>query len=116
MRIGKLRHRVTLQSAVDSQESTGAPETTWRDIATVYAEIRPLKGREALIGDGLLAEVDTLITIRWAPYLASLTPKSRVVHQAAGRPVTYYNIVSNIEPDMARGMLDLNCKSGTNEG
>lgn len=116
MRIGNLRHRVTLQRAVETQSSTGAPDITWSDIATVYADIRPLKGREALIGDGLLAEVDTLITVRWAPALASLTAKSRVVHAAAGRPVTYYNIVSQIEPDMKRGMLDLNCKSGTNEG
>lgn len=116
MRIGRLSHRVSLQLAVDTQSSTGAPETDWQTLATVYAEISPLGVRESQIGGGLLSEADTKITIRWAPALASLTAKARVVHEADGRPAVIYNIVGPVEPGLARGMLELRCKSGTNEG
>jgi head-tail adaptor len=116
MRIARLSHRVEIQSAVDTQSSTGAPETAWVPFATVYAEILPMGARESQIGGGILSEVDTKITVRWAPALAALSAKSRVVHRADGRPAVIYNIIGPIEPGLARGMLELRCKSGTNEG
>lgn len=116
MRIARLSHRVSLQTAVDVQSSTGAPETSWATLATVYAEIAPLAVRESQIGGGILSEADTKITIRWSPAVAALTSKARVVHEAEGRPAVIYNIVGPIEPGLARGLLELRCKSGTNEG
>ncbi len=116
MRIARLSHRVLIQTATDAQSSTGAPETSWQTFATVYAEILPQSARESQIGGGLLSEVDTKITVRWAPALAALSAKSRIVHQADGRPPVIYNIVGPIEPGLSRGMLELRCKSGTNEG
>lgn len=110
-------HRISLQLATEVQESTGAPVKDWTTLATVYARIEPMSGRETLIGGGILAECDTKITIRFAPAVAAVfSAKARAVHAAEGRPVTYFNIVNVSEPDLARGTFELRCKSGTNEG
>lgn len=116
MRIGRLNKQVILQTPVEVQSSTGAPETTWSTLARVHAEIKPMSAQESTVGGGILSIVDTLITIRWSPALVALTAKSRVVHLASGRLPVYYNIVGPIEPDTARAELQLRCKSGANEG
>lgn len=116
MRTSRLAKQVAIETAVETQTSTGAVETSWTTLARVYAEIKPLAVTEGAIGGGILAEATTKITVRWAPALASLSAKSRITHSAAGRPVTVYNIVGPIEPDIARGVLELLCKSGVNEG
>lgn len=47
MQAGKLRHRVTLQETVkDQNPTTGAVKNTWRDVATVWAEVSPSSVRE----------------------------------------------------------------------
>lgn len=119
MQAGALRHRITLQAAVDTQDgTTGEPVRSWSTIATVWASVLPMKGREIMaVADTPLAECDTRILIRWAPALANLGPKSRAVHLLAdGRIDVYYNIVSVTEVQMKRQVLELMCKSGTNEG
>lgn len=45
MQAGKLRHRVTLQGLVETQDpSTGAISKSWLDVATVWADVRFLSG------------------------------------------------------------------------
>lgn len=119
MRAGSLRHRITLQTAVDTQDgTTGEPVRSWTTLATVWAEVAPLKGREIVAAaSALLGDVDTRIRIRWAPELANLGVKSRAAHLLAdGRIDVYYNIQSVIEAKLGRRELELMCKSGTNEG
>ncbi|MGW8241252.1 phage head closure protein, partial [Klebsiella pneumoniae] len=43
MQAGKLRHRITLQEPVKEQNpTTGSVINTWRDVATLWAEVAPL--------------------------------------------------------------------------
>lgn len=115
---GRYRQRVVIESAVDTQDSTtGEPIRTWSELATVWAAVEPLKGRELLLDGGLRTEVDTRVLIRWAPALASLGTKARVRHSTvAGRPDVLYNVISVVEAKLMRKELELLCKSGTNEG
>lgn len=46
MRAGRLRKRVILQRPVETQGDTGGVTTTWVDVATVWAGVEPLRGRE----------------------------------------------------------------------
>lgn len=63
--VGRLRHRVELQEIVttetDSGQLTDAPTTR----ATVYADVRPLRGYEAFGAHQLQAEVSHSIRIRF---------------------------------------------------
>ena len=118
MKAGTLRHRITLQTAVDTQDTTtGEPVRSWTTLATVWADISPLSGREILASAVELGEVDTRIRIRWAPALANLGVKSRAAHLLAdGRLDVYYDILSVTEPKLGRRELELICNSGAHEG
>ncbi|QDV34021.1 phage head closure protein [Tautonia plasticadhaerens] len=46
MRAGRLRHRVAIRRATTTQGSFGQPVEAWTDLASCWAEVRPLAGRE----------------------------------------------------------------------
>ena len=46
LRAGQLNRRITLQRPSSAQDSFGAVQSTWIDVATVWADIQPLSGRE----------------------------------------------------------------------
>lgn len=77
MRSGRLRHRVALERAIDAIDEHGDTVPTWERIATVYAAVEPLSGREYFLAAQINAEVSTRITIR-ASTGFRLTPKDRV--------------------------------------
>lgn len=64
MQAGKLRKRVTIQEQDVSRDDFGAEVVTWVDVATVWAAVEPLRGREFLEAQREGATVDTRIRIR----------------------------------------------------
>lgn len=109
MRIGSLRHEVTIQSLAEGVNVAGDTVATWSDVATVWADIQPLSAREFIAGQALQSDVSARITIR---YLEGITAAMRVVHGA-----TIYNI-RGVLPDQASGReyLTLPCSQGVNNG
>ena len=79
MRAGRLNKRVTIQSPATGQDATGEPTTGWTDVATVWASIVDVSGREYVAAGGLQNSAQTKITIR---YRAGIVPSMRVVHGA----------------------------------
>lgn len=73
--MGKLRHRVTIESSSASRDEFGGEVLTWATVATVWAAVEPLSGREFLDARRQEAEVSTRIRIR---YRAGLVPGMRV--------------------------------------
>lgn len=102
MRAGDLHHRVTIQQPVESQNSYGEPIATWQDVATVWAAIEPLQGRERFDAQQVVAQVDTRIRIRYRP---GITPKMRVLF---GTRV--FDIQAVVEPETRRRELQLLCR------
>jgi SPP1 family predicted phage head-tail adaptor len=76
MRAGRLRERVTIQTQVEGVEDTfGAPAMTWSDVATVWAEVMVLSGREAF----RMAQVQPEATLRVVMrYRAGVTSQCRL--------------------------------------
>lgn len=64
MQAGKLRHRVTLRESTEAQDTYGESIKTFADVATVWAEVVQLSGREYLQAREAGAETTTRITIR----------------------------------------------------
>lgn len=115
MMAGKLDRRVTIDQAVDVQDATtGAVTTSWVVLATVWARIQPKRGRENFADGGILAEMDTLITIR-ALRGVTIGAKHRIRHTVDGVE-TIYNVVIPAETELAHEQMELACKSGRNEG
>lgn len=77
MRAGRLNKRITIQSPATGQDATGEPTTGWTDVATVWASIVDVSGREYVAAGGLQNSAQTKITIR---YRAGIVPSMRVVH------------------------------------
>lgn len=102
MEAGKLRHRVEIQYKVVTQNSYGEEEITWTELATVWAAVEPLSGREFLEGRQVSAEVNTRIRIRRR---GDVTPEMRVVYGSIN-----YDILAVIELEERRREEHLMCQ------
>lgn len=95
---GRLRHRIRIEQLVLALDSngdvlqdpnTGATSGTWTEVATVYAAIEPLSGKEFIAAQATQAQVVARILIR---YRAGLDASMRLVHMVNGVAGTVYNI------------------------
>lgn len=77
MQAGKLRHRVELQRVTVSADAHGDQTKTWTTLATAFASVEPLSGREFLQASQVLSDVTVRITVRGRNEFA-ITPKDRV--------------------------------------
>ena len=73
MNIGKLRHRITLLRQVNEVNDYGATAQTWKRVATVWADVRPLSGREYFSAQQVQSEVTTQI---WLRHIDGIKPTS----------------------------------------
>ncbi|GKO57945.1 head-tail adaptor protein [Klebsiella pneumoniae] len=110
MQAGRLRHRVTLQEPVKEQNpTTGAVINTWRDVATIWADVSALSAREFIAAQASQGEITTRITIR---YRAGVTRKNRILFRSA-----IYNIEGVLpDPRSGREYLTLPCSEGASDG
>lgn len=71
MQIGRLRHLIILLKQINRQNDYGATITDWKKFKTVWAEVRPLSGKEYYSAQQVQAEVTTQITLRYLPDIDS---------------------------------------------
>jgi len=102
MQAGELRHRVTIQSKVVTQNTYGEEELAWSDVATGWAAVEPLAGREYLEAKQVQADVTTRIRMR---YRGSIRPEMRAVWGSH-----IYDILEVIQPDGRPIALHLMCR------
>lgn len=101
---GNLRHKVQLQEKQITQDpNTGEMQTTWATVASPWAEIVPMSGREFLAASAEQSEVRGRIVIR---YREDVTASMRVVYRGK-----YYNILA-VLPDAESGREHLTLMTG----
>jgi len=108
MNAGALRHRITIQSKTITADDYGGPVETWADVATVWASVEPLQGRELANAQTVNAETTTRIRMR---YLAGVTADDRIVFD--GR---YFNLTPPIYVEMKHVELIIMASEGMNAG
>lgn len=102
MRAGSLRHLVTIQTPVETQNSFGEPEVRWQDLHTnIWANIMPISGREYFAAKQTVAEVSARIVMR---YVEGITAKMKIVHGA-----NEYLIEEIINENERNRMLTMMC-------
>ena len=106
MRAGELRHRITLQQAMETRNSFGEVTRTWSDVATVWASVQALSGREYLEAKQLRKAVTTRIVIRWRD---DVTPAMRARWSDPAGTTHIYDIESVIPDATSRRTLTLMC-------
>ena len=93
----KLRHRITLQRFVKTQDpTTGLISEEWVDDATVWASVEPLSGRDFIAARAQQSEISSRVVIRYRPDVDSTM---RLVHR--GR---IYSIEGPPLPDAKSGL------------
>lgn len=79
--IGKLRHRVTFQSATHTNDPGGQPIPTWSDEMTVWASIEPITGPELIQAQQVQAQVTHRIVVRFHEDIRNNGPRWRISHE-----------------------------------
>jgi len=103
IRAGELRHRVTIQQNNNpTRGSSGEEIPNWQDVATVWAAVEPLRGREFFESQQVNAEVTTRIRIR---YRSGIAPTMRAVY---GNRI--FDIQAVINVDERNRELHLMCR------
>lgn len=111
MDAGILNRRVTIDRNFATQDSSGDPVADWQPLATVWANITPLTGREGDIDRDIMADVDTRIRLRYSPLTAALSAVDRIRY---GERI--YNIMSAFDVDTEHVEVRVLARSGMNDG
>ena len=64
MRAGRLRHRLTIQSAAEVKNLDGEAVKTWTAVATVWGSVEPMTGKELFNAQQVQAQVTHKVMIR----------------------------------------------------
>lgn len=105
---GDLCERITLQQRAAGVDSLGQESTTWSAVATVWARVEPLRGREFFAAGQVQSPVDARITIR---HRAGVLPSMRALH--GSQP---YDITAVVDVDARGHTLELMCVAGVRDG
>jgi len=110
---GAMNRRVAIQQRNAGQDAIGGQLETWVTIATVWAAIEPLTGRELLAAQSVQSEVTHQLVIRWQAIFAN--PKA-----IAAMRVVYGSRIFNITGALNQGErnreLLLLASEGLNQG
>lgn len=99
-----MRARITLQQETQTGDGAGGYQLGWQDVATLWAEVEPLRGREVYIADRPESRVTHRMTIR---YRSDITHRMRVSHD--GR---LFNIRAAINADARKRFTQLFVEEG----
>ena len=78
MRAGRLRQRVQIKTPVEARNAYGERITTWSTLATVWAAVEPIRGREFFEAETVQAEITHRVILRYYP---GIVPRYRVVFE-----------------------------------
>jgi len=102
MKIGELRHRVTIQGLVRVPDGFGGYSEIWQDKARIWASIEPLRGQELYFARQTLQQVTHRVVLR---YIRGITRGMRIVW---GERVL--KILAVIDRGRTYGWLELMCE------
>ena len=63
----ELRHRLTLEQLERVSDEGGGFTETWVEVATLFADLRPVGGSEAVEADRLAGRVSHEVSLRYRP-------------------------------------------------
>jgi SPP1 family predicted phage head-tail adaptor len=96
MKAGDLRHRVILQRPIEIRGTDYADvQRTWQDVATLWASVEPLSGREFFANAEMQGELTARVRLRYRP---GVTPKMRL--QYDGRIFEIQSVMNVNEDDV----------------
>jgi len=115
MRISKLQQRITIQRRSSTLDAYGQEINSWSDIGTVWAEVKPLSGREKMRTNAMVVEsqISHQVTVRYSTlFLPSTTADAwRILFEAR-----IFNITASWNVDEASKIIIFDCTEGSLDG
>ncbi|KGT88299.1 head-tail adaptor [Erwinia typographi] len=112
MRAGKMKRRITFQVSEERRGELGEVIREWRDLTTVWAEIREISGRERMTFGTVYSEATVRI---WTRYRADITTANRILYRLPNVRGQVFSLLAVI-PDADHSRLELICKGGISNG
>ncbi len=97
MEAGRLRQRVQIQQKVVTRDSFGGEAITWSTLATVWARVSPMSGREQEWFGLETAEMLTTMRMRFYP---GVLPKMRCVFESRNYDVLSVKNIDELDREM----------------
>lgn len=105
MQAGRMRQRVKIQNRVEARNGYGELITTWSTLATVWASVEPIRGREFFEAEQVQSEISTRVRIR---YYEGVTAEMRLLYET--RPL---QIMAVIDVNERHKEMQLMCREMT---
>lgn len=102
--IGKLRHRITIESKGQASDGAGGYIESWSPFATLWAEVKPINSRERFQAEQVQARTTHRI---WIRYRDDLETDMRVSYQSRSMA-----ILGITDPDERKHWLVIDCEEG----
>lgn len=102
MDIGRLKHRITFQKLQQTKNEYGEMLNEWLDFKTVWAEIKPVSGRQFFSAKQINSEISHTVYMRYNP---QILPNMRIKYNNRIFDVLY---VMNV--DEGNSLLQIYCK------
>ena len=106
---GQLNQRITLQAPGATVDALGQRVETWANVADVWAQVQPLKGREFFAAGAMQSEATVRVRMRWRD---GVTGAMRVLW----RGVPHALVAEPVDVDAGRHTLELLCSAGIRDG
>jgi SPP1 family predicted phage head-tail adaptor len=117
LQAGSLDRRVLIEQHVEGQDELGQPIDTWVAVATVWANVLLLTGKETLLADADVASATASIRIRYRTDIDS-GMRASLLKMVDGAPVVeaIFDILKPLPDYAGREYTDLPCTTGLNNG
>jgi SPP1 family predicted phage head-tail adaptor len=97
-----------------TQNETGEEIIDWHHAGTVWAEIEPLSGTEALRLNVNLAEINTRLNVRWSQSMDGIDTKWRARDLSENGRIYNLQHIADVHREHKR--IEILARSGANEG
>lgn len=101
-RIGRLRHRLTIEREQRTEDGGGGATTVWEEVGEVWGAVEASSGNETIGADRVRGKVAYLITIR---HRSDIVPAMRF--RSASET---FHILSALDKDGRRRFLTCQCE------
>ena len=117
MDIGKLDKRITLQSRSATLDAYGQELNSWTNVATIWANIKPIGGKEKLRSMAIESSLTHTVAIR---YDVRFLPPTKVdawrIQYVTPSATRIFNIVGARDVDENRRYIVFDCTEGNEVG
>jgi len=104
MYAGRLNKRINIEREIRSSDGAGGSNSTWSQIKSIFAEIKPVSGREVVNSQRLQAQLTHKIIVR---FTTDIRPSDRIEYN--GR---FFNIRAIINVEEQNKWLEIMADEG----